>query len=290
MAHPRLLLPVAAALALIAAAPAVHAADSPPPDPITLVPGPFAYADLVDLGESAPLVVRAQVRKVAALDGAHPGTMPGRVRVYIEAQTEALLAGRGAVGETLRYLADVPADARGKPLSLKKRRVLLFARPVPGRPGELQLVAPDGQLLWDAPVEARVRGVLAELLSANAPAKIALVREALYVPGNLAGEGETQMSLLTQAGAPIAVTVIHRPGAATRWGISLGEIIDEAAMPPQPDTLLWYLLACTLPTQLPAGANLSTTAADRAMAEADYRFVRGALGACGRLRAAPLAR
>ena len=229
-------------------------------------------------------MLRAKVRKVAVLDAAHPSALPGRVRVYVEAQTEALLAGRGAVGETLRYLADVPADARGKPVSLKKRSVLLFARRVEARPDELQLAAPDAQLLWDPALEVRVRGVLAELLAATATPAVTRVREALYVPGNLTGEGETQMSLATRRGSPLSLNVVHRPGAPPRWGLSLGEIVDEGAVPPAPGTLTWYRLACTLPPQLAPAANVSATAADRALAEADYRFVRAALGPCGRTR------
>ena len=273
---------LASATTAIAAGP-LHAADS---QPIATAGAnsELAYADLVDLSESAPLVLRAKVRKVAALDAAHPTALPGRVRVYVEAQTEALLAGRGAVGETLRYLADVPADARGKPVSLKKRSVLLFARRVEARPDELQLAAPDAQLLWDPALEGRVRGVLAELLAATAPPAVTRVREALYVPGNLTGEGETQMSLATRRGSPLSLNVVHRPGAPPRWGLSLGEIVDEGASPPAPGTLTWYRLACTLPPQLAPAANVSATAADRALAEADYRFIRAALGVCGRTR------
>ncbi len=288
-------LPIAA-FALLAGfvqTPAARAADSAssaPPVPAATLPhsdlaySDLAYSDLVDLAEAAPVVVRAQVRQVTALDAAHASPLRGRARVYVEARTEALLAGRGAVGETLRYLADVPADTRGRPLSLKKRSVLLFARIVPDRVGELQLVAPDGQVLWDPALETRVRGVLAELLAAGAPPKILRVREALYVPGNLTGEGETQMSLTTQSGTPVSLTVVHRPGAVPRWGLSLGEIVDEAAVPPQPGTLTWYRLACTLAPQLPVAANVSASASDRALAEADYGFVRTALGPCGRTR------
>ena len=35
-----------------------------------------------------------------------------------------------------------------------------FARAVAARPGELQLVAPDGQLLWDPALDGRLRGVM----------------------------------------------------------------------------------------------------------------------------------
>ena len=256
-----------------AASPAAPAA--PPP----------SYADLADLADSAPLVLRAQVKKIAQLEAARaPGLRPGWARLYIEARTEALLAGNGTLGESLRYLVDVPLDSRGKLPALKKQKVLLFARSVPARPGELQLVAPDAQLLWDAPVEARLRAVLSELLASAAPGRISTVREAIYVPGTLAGEGETQLFLSTPDDAPASITVAHRPGSAVSWGVTFSEVLDSAALPPRRETLTWYRLACFLPAQLPPRANVSETPADRAQAVSDYRLVISQLGNCLRTR------
>jgi len=111
------------------------------------------------------------------------------------------------------------------------------------------------------------------------------VREALHVPGNLVGEGETQIFLSTESGDPVSLTVLRRPGAEPTWGVALGEIVDQAARPPARDTLTWYRLACFLPTALPQSANLSGVARARAIAAEDYRLVRGELGACPRTRA-----
>lgn len=249
----------------------------------------YSYADLADLADRAPTVVRVQIRKVAEVERARaPGLRPDRARMYVEARTLALLAGPVLAGDSLRYLVDVPLDSRGKPprlARLAKRGVILFARTVPGKPGELQLVAPDAQILWDEPVEARIKALLAELLAPDAPGRIAGVREAIYVPGNLAGEGETQIFLATADGEPASVSVVHRPGKATRWSVSFSEVLEGGGEPPARDTLAWYRLACFLPEGLPAQANVSATDADRAQAEADYRLVRESLGTCPRTRA-----
>ncbi|MBW8785409.1 MAG: hypothetical protein JF593_12365 [Novosphingobium sp.] len=246
-----------------------------------------SYSDLVDLAESAPLVIRARVRSAVRVEPARaPGLAAGRARLYLEGKTEALLFGAAPVGESLHYLADVPLDAKGKPPALKKKSVLLFARRVAGHPGELQLVAPDAQLAWTAALEAKLRSVLTELVSPAAPRRIATVREAIYVPGALAGEGETQIFLATPDGAPASLTIVHRPGEAPQWSASFSEVLDPSGRPPPHETLAWYRLACFLPRSLPEGANVSESDADKAQAEADYVQVLKDLGDCGRLRKA----
>ena len=163
------------------------------------------YADLADLADGAPLVIRAQPRKIAVVEPARArGLRPGWGRFYVEARTEALIAGSAPLGEALQYLVDLPLDAKGKPPAIKKKSVVLFARPVAGRPGELQLVAPDAQLLWDAALDARLKAVLRELYAPAAPPRISGVREAVHVSGDLAGSGETQIFLLSVSGEPAA--------------------------------------------------------------------------------------
>jgi hypothetical protein len=246
------------------------------------------YADLADLADRAPTVVRAQIAKAMPIEPARaPGVRPGWVRMYVEARTTALLSGPPLTGDSLRYLVDVPLDSRGKPPKLPriaKRGVILFARTVADRPGELQLIAPDAQLLWDESLEARLKAVLTELLAPGAPGRINAVREAIYVPGNLAGEGETQLFLATPDGEPASISVIHQAGKAARWSVSFSEVVDASGEPPARDTLAWYRLACFLPPELPAGVNVSGTDADRAQAAADYRLVREGLGECPRSR------
>lgn len=258
-------------------------ADSPAPAPAASAS--LSYADLADLADQAPMVIRAQPRKIAAVEPERArGLKPGWGRFYVEARTEGVIAGTQPVGELLRYLVDLPLDAKGKPPAFKKKSVVLFARTVAGRPGELQLVRPDAQLLWDAPLDVRLRAILKELYAAGAPHKVTGVREALFVPGNLAGEGESQLFLATANGEPAAITVSRRPNAAPRWSVSFSEVVAADAEPPARDTLAWYRLACFLPAQLPASAHISASAADRSAAARDYRFVMEQLGPCPRSR------
>ena len=242
------------------------------------------YADLADLADGAPLVIRAQPRKIAAVEPARArGLRPGWGRFYVEARTEALIAGRAPLGEALQYLVDLPLDAKGKPPAFKKKSVVLFARPVAGHPGELQLVAPDAQLLWDAALDARIKGVLRELYASSAPPRISGVREAVHVSSDLAGAGETQIFLLSASGEPAAITVTSTPGRAPQWGVSFSELVASDLAPAR-DTLGWYRLACFLPAVLPAAASVSDDPADRTAAAQDYAYVRGQLGSCPRTR------
>ena len=271
-----LLLPLAGGIAC-----SVQAVAAPPPMPANAP----SYADLADLADAAPSVIRAKVARVAVVEPARaPGVRPGWARIYVEARVSALLAGPPLAGDAIRYLADVPLDARGKVPRLAKREVLLFGRSVEGKTGQLQLVAPDAQLPFDPVLEQRVRAVLAELLAAGAPGRVDKVREAIFVPGTLAGAGETQMFLSTADGEPASITVVHTPGEPPRWSVSFSEIVDSSGEPPARDTLAWYRLACFLPATLAPAANVSATPDDKARAGSDYAMVRGSLGACPRTR------
>ncbi len=282
MTTPNALVTTLIAVCAGAVCPAAAGADSrPAPPPPVAAP----YADLADLADGAPLVLRAQVRKLAPVDPARAATVrPGWGRFYVEAKTELLYAGRSALGEGLRYLVDLPLDPKGKPPALKKQSVLLFARGVPGRPGELQLVAPDAQLAWNPASEASLKAILQELYAAGAPQKVTGVREVIHVPGNLSGGGETQLFLTTANGEPAAVAVSRSPGQAVRLSVSFSEVLGEATGAPRSGTLAWYRLACFLPRVLPAGANISEGDSARAAAGADYRTLLDQLGPCPRNR------
>lgn len=242
------------------------------------------YADLATLSEASELVIRAQIRRQTTLKPERaPDVAPGFARLYVEAQTIALIAGRSSVGGTLAYLVDVPLDAKGKVPKLKKQDFVLFARSVPGRAGQLQLVSPTAQLAYTPDLEARLRPILTELYAAEGPPpRITGISDALAVQGTLTGESETQIFLATEDRSPVSITVLRRPGQQVQWGVSWGEIIDSSARPPQPETLRWYRLACALPAQLPSNANLAREADERRLAASDYAFVREAIGPCDR--------
>lgn len=267
---------LALAAALAIAGPALAAGPAVPPPVAT-------FADLAALADGAPMAVRARVKSQALVPAERaPGLAAGHARLFVEAQTVALLAGPAGVPETLRYLVDVPLDAKGKPPKLKKQEFVLFARPVAGRPGELQLVGPRAQLPYTEALEARLRPLIAAFLAPGAPPRVTGVRDVLSSVGNLAGESETQIFLATATGEPAALTVVRRPGMAPRWGVSWTELVDQSAVAPAKDTIAWYRLACALPRSLPAGANVASDPADHARAAQDYRFVLDQLGPCQR--------
>jgi hypothetical protein len=265
---------------LACAIPTAASAQNPPAS----APAP-TYADLVGLAEDSSVIAEVAVKDQATVPAERaPGLAPGRARLYLQTQTQRVLKAPSALGESVRYLADVPLNAKGKPPKLKKQAFIVFADPVAGRPGELQLVAPDAQLPFDAALEERVRTVIGQLVAPDAPPRITGVRDVISVAGNLAGESETQMFVRTAGGAPVSLTVIRRPNMEPTWGVSWSEIVDQAAKPPARDTLAWYRLACFLPRSLPGNAFLQSDAAGRQRAQADYRFILDQLGPCERTR------
>jgi hypothetical protein len=267
---------------LLAAATLVAAA--PAPSPPAQAPEP-SYADLLDMSDSAPLVLKAQIRRQSTVEPERSqGLRPGWVRLYVQASVEALLYGKAGIGHAQAYLVDVPLDARGRPPKLTRTDVLLFARPVRDRPDQLQLVTPDAQVSSTPERDAQVRAIIGELIAPGAPGRIGAVREAINVPGDLAGEGETQLFLTTKEGAPVAITVSRKTGEPPRWSVSFSEVVETEAKPPAPGTLGWYRLACFLPPRLPPAANLSEGEAARQQARADYQVVLEGLGTCARTR------
>jgi hypothetical protein len=243
------------------------------------------FADFAELAESAAIVALVEVTDQAVVKPERaPGLPLGQVRLYLTARTVALLAAPAPVGESLNYLVDMPVDAKGKAPKLKKQRFLVFADPVAGHPGSLQLVSPAAQVPATPESEELVRKVVTAFAAPDLPPQITGVRDVMSVAGNLVGESETQLFLDTATGDPVSLTVVRSPGMAPHWGVSWSEIVDQSARPPAPQSVEWYRLACSLPPQLPAGAYLQDDRAARVRAEADYRFILEQLGPCERLR------
>ena len=231
-------------------------------------------------------MLRVQIRRQTTLKPERaPGLKPGFARLYIEADTLALITGTRRVSESVVYLVDVPLTAKGKAPKLKKSEMLLFASPSgrgPKGETQLQLTAPTAQLAYSPALETRLRPILTSLVAADQPPVITGIRDALAVQGTLVGESETQIFLETQEGSPVSVTVLRRPGQPPAWGVSWGEIIDSSARAPQPETLRWYRMACALPDRLPSAANLAREPGARRLAATDYGYVINALGPCNR--------
>lgn len=270
--------PITLVSAVFAAIPTQSAQIAAPPERPAM-----SYASVADRVLAAPLLIDATIRDATRLKPAEaPDVRPGFTRFYIVADVGALIRGPSEVSARVSYLADVPLDARGKAPKLKKMRVLLYARPVPGRAGEIQLLGAEGQQPWSAPLDARIRAISREVVAADAPPAIRAIGNAFHVAGSLPGEGETQIFLTTADNRPVSLSILRRPGEQPRWAVALSEIVDEAAGPPARDTLLWYRLACGLPRALPDRSVAAMEPMDAAIAREDYAFVLSQLGPCDR--------
>jgi hypothetical protein len=252
----------------------------PPPNPPQ--PLSWSYADTADVFAAAPLVIRAKIASATAIKGAP--VAPGTIRFFVEADAVSLIRGTGGVAPRVRYLVDIAPDSRGKLPKLKKLDVLIAARPVPARTGEIQLVAPDAQQPWSAPLEARVRAIVAAAVDPSAPPEVTGVTNAFHTPGTITGEGETQIFLSSANGSPVSFSILRRPGESPRWGLALGEVIDDSSSKPARDSFLWYRLACFLPADLPVAAVRESSSTDADIAREDYALVMRDLGACPRTR------
>jgi hypothetical protein len=270
-----------------AAAAALFAAQPIESQPVLEPPAQLTYADLADLALSAPVAVHLRIRDADALGPREaPNVPPGRRRFLVEADVVALIRGAGGLPAQVSYLVDLANDSRGHAARLRRRdEVLVLAARVPNRPAELRLAAPDAQLSYSAETAGRLRAILRESAAADAAPRIAGIGRAFHVAGSLPGEGETQIFLQTADQRPISLNILRRPGEQPRWSVALSEIVDEAAAPPAPESLLWYRLACTLPPRLPQ-QSLSEAGPDEAQAiQTDYRLVIDGLGPCARTRA-----
>ncbi|RIV92721.1 hypothetical protein D2V17_01525 [Aurantiacibacter xanthus] len=186
------------------------------------------------------------------------------------------------MGESLNFLVDkMPNQDRELP-RITRQAFVFFADPVPGQPNSVQLLSSDSLIPAGPMIEARLERVLTQLAASDALPAITGLKDVISVAGNLAGESETQMFIQTATGAPVSLSVVRRPGMEPHWGVSLGEIVDQGARPPEPETIAWYRFACELPDQLPADSYLQSDRASRRQAQEDYAFIKRELGPCER--------
>lgn len=241
------------------------------------------YADLVTMAVAADTVAIVTVDdQIPFPPERAPDVGPSSVRLYIEALTQTLLAAPTGIGEEVVFVVDQRRDPDGDPPDLEERSFVLFGDLSRTQPGAIQLLSSRAMLPAGPQLEARIRRVLSQIAASGRPAQVTGVRDVISVPGNLAGESETQMFVQTADGAPVSLTVIRRPGMAPEWGASLGELVDASARPPQPETLEWYRFACFLPRDLAPDSFLQRDRESQAQARADYAFVLQQLGPCER--------
>jgi hypothetical protein len=267
------------------------ASAQPATTPAPLTPGfavPAAntsYADIADLVVISPLIVDARVKKITKVPPDQAVGVPATIqRLLVEAEVMALIRGNEGVAGSVRFLLDVPKDAKGKIPKLTKMRYFLLGNKAAGLPGTIRLSRPDALIEWSAGNDAMLRAITKEAVVIDAPQPITGLTSAFHSPGTVIGEGETQVFVETKTNQIYSLSVFSRPNETKRWAVSTGEVIDESATAPAKNTLLWYRLACGLPRTLDAKLVETPEAENVKRAQADYAYVIGAIGPCDRKR------
>ncbi len=244
-----------------------------------------SYADVADLVTISPLIIDVTIRNLQKVAPEQATGVPANLqRMLVEADVTALIRGQGGVTPRVRFVLDVPKDAKGKIPKLKKQRMFLLGSSVAGRPGEIRLARPNALIQWSVDNDALVRSITKEAVLIDAPQRVTGVGSAFYSAGTVLGEGETQVFLKTERDQPLSLSILSRPGQEKRWAVSTAEVIDESASAPAKNTLLWYRLACGLPRTLSYELVEAADSDNAARAQADYKFVIDSLGPCGRRR------
>ncbi len=258
------------------------------PQPVASAPAPappvrYSYADIADLARQAPIVIDGTISKAQKLPPEQStGIKSGHVRMLMTLDLASLIRSSQESPPRITYLVDVPLSAKGKVPKFKKQRVIIFARPIPGNVGAVQLQSPRAQLAWSPDTDTQVRSILRELVARGAAPHISGITNAFYSAGNLPGEGETQIFLATTGDIPTSLVITRSGEGAPRWAVSFGELVDASATQPAKDTLGWYRLACFLPAAIPATVLDGNSDSEKAQISADYALVRKSLGRCAR--------
>ncbi|WP_373474532.1 hypothetical protein [Sphingorhabdus sp.] len=244
-----------------------------------------SYADIADLVVISSLIVDANVRNLRKIPPEQAVGVPANLqRMLVEADIVTLIRGQEGVAPRVRFLLDIPKDAKGKIPKLKKQRLFLLGSSVAGRPGEIRLSRPNALIQWSAANDILVRAITKEAVQIDAPEKITDITSAFYSAGTVIGEGETQIFLKTAKEQPLSLSVLSRPGEEKRWAVSTAEVIDESATAPAKFTLLWYRLACELPRSIAAEMVEAADSEGAAKVQADYNYILDSIGPCGRKR------
>jgi hypothetical protein len=236
-------------------------------------------ADLVTASDAIAII--AAKKMMAVPPERAPGLAPGQQRFLVEADTVSLIRGNDVLAREASFLIDLPAQPKGRPPRWEKRQFILFGK-VGDRVDFFQLLSNESILAWSPENEAMVRTIDAAMLASDAPPSIGRIDSVFHVTGAVAGAGETQIFLATAHGSPVSLSIVRKPDEQPLFGVSLGEIVDEAAALPRPDTPLWYRLACFLPANLPQSALKEQMASDAAAAAKDYAAFLKAMGPCDR--------
>ena len=225
------------------------------------------FAVVADLTFAAPVIVKARIARAERRpDRDSPGLAPGHARLLVTAAVDSAIVAPSAIPAELSWLWDAPLDARGK-LDKRKNLAVMAWVGVPDPDGKTRLVAPNSQQPWTPSLDATVRGIATEQKSGAVPIFTG-VASGFRADGTVSGESESQFFLTTADGKGATLVVTTRPGMPRRITVARGDVIDESATEVKNGALLWYRLACVLPSALPpsAGGNDPALAGDWAAA------------------------
>ncbi len=217
-----------------------------PPTPFVLPPSPglpVQYADLVELTQQAPVILRGQIIAAKRLKGddAADNPPPG-LRRLVTLRVSAALKATDLTPQDIKYLVDwVPADGGDEAPPLRGAEVIVFLTPSQTRDDFYSLIERSGQVGATPKTETEIRDIMKDMQVPHV--------SSLSVTG-VAGTfdwGDRVQFLLDSADRQ-RLSLDSRPDGA------LTLVFDEAAgdqAEVQPRTLLWYKLACSLAPKLP---------------------------------------
>lgn len=247
--------------------------------PAAAVPLPD-YALVADLVTSVPAIASVRVRNLTPIPPERAAGLPaGKRRFLVGVETVTLIRSNDAMARQASVLLDLPDTGDRKTPKWKGRAFLLFGK-VEDRVDFFQLQSSAAVLPWSSEVEAMVRRIAGDLAAQDAPPAIRQINSVFHVSGAVQGEGETQIFLDTAKGSSISLSIVRRPDEKPQFGAALGEVVDEAASLPEPNTPLWYRLSCGLPRALPQKALASQSMTEAAAATRDYKDFLAAMAPC----------
>ncbi len=256
--------------------PCIGAAQKPPIPQETMT---YHYADIAEKAVAASLVAHIKVRKATKIPAKIAGVIPsGATRYLVQADVISLLRSNAPMPKMIQYIIDLKPDSLGRKQRIAKQSFVVFGSP--GRSGEIRLLDADSQLPFSDQMDRMVRNILTEMSSPQAAPKINGIQSGFHTAGTLPGEGESQIFLSTDGERPVSLTIIRQNDKPPRWFVSLGEVVDEAKEPPRRNTLLWYRLACSLPSSLPESVTADIPAATATILKEDYSLVMRSMGVC----------
>jgi hypothetical protein len=256
-------------------------AQQPIAPPTALMPYPVAAR----LYLSSPVVARGLIKGQSRLGKAEAATLPplppGQGRAMLEVELQTVLKAPDALPAKLKFLWQGPLDAKAKLPNFKKQSLLLFLTPKT-RSGVTGYGLSDVNSIrsWSTAEAEQLRAIA---VAAQDPAQRGLaikgVRTAFVtVPEDGNSAAFVHILFATQSGAPLAAILENQGG---RWSLrtTLSDL-DQDGVAVQPQSLLWYHMACGLPAQPPELVTRQPSEAEQALATQAWQAMLEQLGPC----------